>query len=85
MDFRKIVKSAGKTHAEASKKMFPNSTYAYQAYTRMACEDLPLNEDQLRALSDVTGYPVCQIIEMRQRRSHVAKQVVGHTDKKEFV
>ena len=85
MDFRKIVKSAGKTHAEASKKMFPNSTYAYQAYTRMACEDLPLNEDQLRALSDVTGYPVCQIIEMRDRRSHIGKQEVSHTAKKEVV
>ena len=80
MDFRKIVKSAGKTHAEASKKMFPLNSNPYQAYTRIAAKGIPLNEDQLHALSEVTGYRVCQIIEMRatgkQKVSHTKKEVI---------
>lgn len=88
MDFRKIVKSAGKTHAEAAKKMFPHAQYSYQAYTRMACEGLPLNEDQIEALSEVTGYSKCQILEMRDRKrkvGHTAKNEVDVTEKKEVV
>ena len=81
MDFRKIVKSAGKTHADASKKMFPNNNNPYQAYTRIAAKGIPLNEDQLHALSEITGYSVCQIIEMRS----TGKQEVKHTSKKEVV
>lgn len=77
MDFRKIVKSAGVTHAEASKKMFPNNANPYQAYTRLGAKGIPLNEDQLRALSEITGYSVCQIIEMRS----TGKQKVQHTKK----
>jgi hypothetical protein len=79
MDFRKIVKSAGVTHAEASKKMFPNNANPYQAYTRLAAKEIALDEDQLRALSEITGYSVCQIIEMRS----TGKQQVSHTSKKE--
>jgi hypothetical protein len=66
MDFRKIVKSSGKTHKEAAKKMFPNATWPYHAYTRFASENLPLDENHLQALSEITGYSVSQIIEMRK-------------------
>lgn len=78
MDVRKIIKSAGKTNTEAAKKMFPNAKYPYQALTRWACEGNPLNEDQIEALSEVTGYSKCQILEMRDR-----KRKVGHTPKNE--
>ena len=81
MDFREIVKSVGKTHAEAATAMYPGNKYAYQAYTRQACEGLPLNELQLQALAEVTGYSICQIMEMRAN----GKQHVQHTPKKETV
>lgn len=75
MDFRKIVKSSGKTHAEASKKMFPETKFPYQAYTRIASQNIPLNENQLQALSEVTGYSVCQIVEMRTgNQAHISKK-----------
>lgn len=80
MDFRKIVKSAGITHREAAEKMFPNNSYPYTAYTRMASQGIPLNENQLAALSEVTGYSVQQIVEMRS----IGKQKVTHTKKIEY-
>lgn len=80
MDFRKIVKSSGKTHREAAEKMFPNNTYPYTAYTRMASQGIPLNETQLMALSEVTGYSIQQIMEMRA----IGKQKVVPTKKNNY-
>lgn len=74
MDIRKIVKSAGKTHAYVSKLMFPDAKYPYQAYTRVASQGIHLNEFQLNALAEATGYSICQIMEMRAgNKRHVGK------------
>ena len=65
MNLKEIVKKSGKLHREAAEKMFPGVTYAYQSYDRYSKLNIPLNENHLKALSEVTGYSIAEIMEMK--------------------
>ena len=69
MEINEIVKKAGKTHAEVSRAMFPDNKRPYMAYWRMISKKVPMNEKQLIALSEATGYSIIEILEMRKKEA----------------